>query len=172
MDITQQTAAVFQMLFQVGLVVRGLFGEGSETVGHFYQISNRISMGLREFEMVQHLSIAAEQVMETELSTRRKLKQEAALKMKDRCGRSSGILQNAAVLSTREALERLSDVLLGKDLGFFSGEELAGDLIECLISAQPGFIQKRNMRKMNEEERDVARADLFRNICRGRRGNV
>jgi protein arginine kinase len=168
MDMTQQTPMIFQTLFQVGLVVRGLFGEGSEAVGHFYQISNRTSTGIREFEMIQHLSLVTDQIVEKEMATRRKLKLEAPLRMKDRCGRSYGILQNAAILSTKEALEKLSDVLLGKNMGFFSDEEIAGGLVEYLISAQPGFIQKQNTKKMNEEERDVVRADLFRKICKRR----
>jgi protein arginine kinase len=168
MDMTQQTAAIFQTLFQVGLVVRGLFGEGSEAVGHFYQISNRTSTGVREFEMIQHLSLVTDQIVEKEMATRRRLILEAHLRMKDRCRRSYGILQNAAILSTKEALERLSDVLLGKDMGFYSDDEIADGLIEYLISAQPGFIQKQNTKKMDEEERDVVRAELFREICKRR----
>lgn len=172
MDMTQQTAMVFQTLSQVGLVVRGLFGEGSEAIGHFYQISNRTSMGTREFEMIQHLSLVTDQIVEKEMATRRKLKQELPLRMEDRCGRSYGILQNAAILSTKEALERLSDVLLGKNLGYFSAGEVSDGLIEYLVSSQPGFIQKQNAKRMSENERDVARANLFRQICKRRFSDV
>jgi len=113
--MTNQAPKIFSALGQLGLAVRGLYGEGTEATGHIYQISNQITLGQKEMETIQNMSTVTRQIIEKEEETRKIIVKEMSLQIKDRVGRAYGILKNAAVLSSQEALNLLSDLRLGID---------------------------------------------------------
>ncbi|OUS73296.1 protein arginine kinase [Paenibacillus sp. MY03] len=159
--LTQQINRILTAVTQVGLAVRGLYGEGSEALGNLFQISNQITLGQSEAEIIDNLHDVAKQIIEHERAARKRLLAESRLRTEDRVKRSFGILSHAVIMDSKEAAQRLSDVRLGVDL------ELLPDvtpqvLNELLVMTQPGYLQQTFNEKMSTEQRDVRRAELIR----------
>lgn len=159
--LTQQAGRLFHNLSQLGLVVRGLFGEGTEAAGHIFQISNQNSLGKAEEEIIQHLQAVAQKVIQAEKQARHHLFKESLPQVEDRIGRAYGVLSSARIMTTEEAMRLLSDVRLGIDLGMFPRLNLAL-MNELMIAMQPAFLQKLEGRELDAMERDVRRAALIR----------
>ncbi|SMF68486.1 protein arginine kinase [Paenibacillus uliginis N3/975] len=165
--MTQQINRILSAVSQVGLTVRGMYGEGSEAVGNLFQISNQITLGQTESEIIDNLHSVALQIIEHEKNARERLLSESKLRITDRVMRSYGILSYAAVMESKEAAQRLSDVRLGVDLGLLQGPP-SSVMNELNVMTQPGFLQKRFGDLMNPGERDVHRAKLIREILGNR----
>jgi len=161
LSLTQQVGRVLSSLGQVGFTARGLYGEGTEAIGNLYQISNQITLGQTEMDIIQNLATLALQIVEKEENARSWLLKESPLRIKDRVGRAYGIMQNAAILTSQEALNYLSDVRMGVDLGLLKEEFPQDNLSELMVLAQPAFIQKYMGKVMDAQERDAVRAQLF-----------
>ncbi|WP_284642758.1 protein arginine kinase [Paenibacillus silviterrae] len=159
--LTQQINRILTAITQVGLAVRGLYGEGSEALGNLFQISNQITLGQSEEEIIDNLYGVVRQIIEHERAARQKLTYETKPKILDRVSRSYGILSYAAIMDSKEAAQRLSDVRLGIDLGFIKNVS-PHVLNELLVMTQPGFLQKAAGEKLTPEERDIRRAQLIR----------
>ncbi|MGI6533910.1 MAG: protein arginine kinase [Peptococcia bacterium] len=163
--LTQQVGKVFRSLGQLGFAVRGLYGEGTEAIGNLYQVSNQVTLGKSEAEILQNLTELTGQLVDKEEETRKWLRKEWSAQLKDRVGRALGILQNAAILSSQEALQLISDVKIGMDLGLLSDKQkaLLKDVnhSELIVLAQPAFVQRVTGRQLEAAERDQARAELF-----------
>lgn len=162
---TNQIGALLQNVSHLGLAVRGLFGEGSAATGGVYQVSNQVTLGLREDEIVSNLTGVTRQIVGHEREARRSLVEGLRLRLEDRVWRAYGVLKEARVLPTREAAALLSDVRLGIDVGLVPG---VGPSIfnELLVAVQPAFLQKMMGRDMDADERDSARATLVRERLR------
>jgi protein arginine kinase len=159
--LTQQAGRLFHNLSQLGLVVRGLYGEGTEAAGHVFQISNQTSLGKIESEVIEHLGAVATKVIDAEKKARQHLYGEMRLQIEDRVGRSYGVLTTARILTSEEAMKLLSDVRLGIDLGMFPTLTYRV-MNELMVAMQPAFLQKMEGRELNALERDVKRATLIR----------
>jgi protein arginine kinase len=159
--VTQQINRILSAITQVGLAVRGLYGEGSEALGNLFQISNQITLGQSEEEIIDNLYGVVRQIIEHERAARQKLLVEMRPKIADRVSRSYGILSYAGIMDSKEAAQRLSDVRLGIDLGIIKNVNLTV-LNELLVMTQPGFLQIYAGEKLSPEERDVRRAELIR----------
>lgn len=159
--LTQQIGSVLAAIAQVGLVVRGLYGEGTEAVGNIFQISNQITLGQTEEEIIQNLSAIIKQISEQERTCRKALQQNSGIALEDRLYRSLGILTNARLLSTQEAMRLLSDVRLGVDLKAIP-ELTVQTLNELLVLVQPAMIQRFTDEKLTEASRDQKRAEIVR----------
>lgn len=159
--LTQQINRILSAVSQVGLTVRGIYGEGSEAMGNLFQISNQITLGQSESEIIENLHGVVLQIIEHEKTARQKLLMESRLRMTDRVMRSYGILSNAAIIDSKEAAQRLSDVRLGIDLGLIDHLS-ASQLNELTVLTQPGFLQKIFNEHMDRAERDMYRAKLIR----------
>ncbi|WP_425271777.1 protein arginine kinase [Paenibacillus protaetiae] len=164
--LTQQINRILSAITQVGLAVRGQYGEGSEALGNLFQISNQITLGQSETEIIDNLYGVAKQIIEHERAARSRLLTESRLKVEDRIKRSYGILKYAAIMDSKEASQRLSDVRLGVDLGLLQ-EVTPTVMNELMVMTQPGFLQQTFKEKMNPETRDVRRAELIRKQLRG-----
>ncbi|WP_199616645.1 protein arginine kinase [Paenibacillus alkalitolerans] len=161
--ITKQINRILQAITQVGLAVRGLYGEGSEATGNIFQISNQITLGQTEDEIIDNLHGVARQIIEHEKAARQKLMGESRTKIMDRIRRSFGIMKYAEVMDSKESAQRLSDVRLGIDLGLIH-EVPAIAMNELLVMTQPGYLQKHFGKMLSPEERDVHRAKLIREV--------
>lgn len=159
--MTQQINRILSAVSQVGLTVRGIYGEGSEAVGNLFQISNQITLGQTEAEIIENLHSVVLQIIEHEKNARERLLNESKIRITDRVMRSFGILSYAAVMDSKEAAQRLSDVRLGVDLGLLEGPP-SSVMNELNVKTQPGFLQKTFGENMNPSERDVYRARLIR----------
>jgi protein arginine kinase len=159
--LTQQINRILSAITQVGLAVRGLYGEGSEATGNIFQISNQITLGQSEEEIIDKLYSVVRQIIEHERAARERLMAESRMRITDRINRSFGILSHAAIIDTKEAAQRLSDVRLGIDLGIIKGLTTPV-LNELLVMMQPGFLQQAAGEKLTPDERDIRRAALIR----------
>jgi protein arginine kinase len=159
--LTGQINRILSAVSQVGLTVRGIYGEGSEAMGNLFQISNQITLGQNEDEIIENLYGVVLQIIEHEKAARESLLNESRLRMTDRVMRSYGILSHAAIIESKEAAQRLSDVRLGVDLGLI--DHLSPKVLnELNVMTQPGFLQKLYHENMAPSERDMFRAKLIR----------
>lgn len=159
--MSAQMEKVIRAVNQLGIAVRGLFGEGSDASGSIFQISNQMTLGESEQTILKRLSSVLETVIEQELNAREKLLEKDKLKVFDKIGRGYGILKNGHLLSSSEAMNLLSLIRLGIDLEFF--EEEHRTLIDrLLIESQPGHVQYAAKDLVESKERDVLRATYLR----------
>nr|WP_281287189.1 protein arginine kinase [Paenibacillus hemerocallicola] len=159
--LTQQMNRILQAINQVGLAVRGIYGEGSEAIGNVFQVSNQITLGQSEEEIIDNLHSVAKQIIEHERAARQKLLGESKMRITDRVKRSYGILSHAAIMDSKEAAQRLSDVRLGVDLGLLKNVS-PHVLNELMVMTQPGFLQQYAGAKLSADDRDIRRAELIR----------
>jgi protein arginine kinase len=164
--LTQQINRILSAVTQVGLAVRGMYGEGSEALGNIFQISNQITLGQSESEIIDNLHGVAKQIIEHEKSARQRLLSESRMRIEDRVKRSFGILSYATIMDSKESAQRLSDVRLGVDLGLLE-HITSQSLNELIVMTQPGFLQQTFNEKMSAEQRDYRRAELIRIQLRG-----
>jgi len=152
---------VVQAVSKIGLAVRGLYGEGTEAMGNLFQISNQTTLGEKEDEIISRLTKVIETLIEKEHNARQVLIQQKSNTLWDRIGRAYGVLTNAHAMSSKEALNLLSVIKLGIDLGAFP-EEKRLSVDELFIETQPAHMQKSSQQKLNAEERDHLRAEIIR----------
>ncbi|MBW7477447.1 protein arginine kinase [Paenibacillus oenotherae] len=159
--LSQQINRILSAITQVGLAVRGIYGEGSEALGNLFQISNQITLGQSETEIIDNLYSVAKQIIEHERAAREKMLEDSRVRIEDRVYRSYGILSHAMIMDSKEAAQRLSDVRLGIDLGLIS-DVPPQVMNEMMVLTQPGFLQQVFHEKMSPEQRDIRRAELIR----------
>lgn len=160
--MSQQINRILSAITQVGLVVRGLYGEGSEAIGNLFQISNQITLGQSEEEIIDNLYGVVRQIIDHERAAREKLMSESHHRIVDRIKRSYGILSHAIIMDSKEAAQRLSDVRLGIDMEMIPHVP-PQVMNELLVMTQPGFLQQYANVRLSAEERDIKRAELIRN---------
>lgn len=158
--ITKQINRILSALSQVGLVVRGLYGEGTEVIGNIVQISNQITLGQSEKEIIRNLYAVAKQLIEQEEEARQTLLNESRENLADRAGRALGILSNARIVSSQEAMQLLSDLRLGVDLGLIDFDSKI--INHLLVTIRPAHLQSMERKELDAYERDVCRATLIR----------
>lgn len=159
--IAGQMEKVVRAVNQLGMVVRGLFGEGSDASGSIFQISNQTTLGESEEAIIKRLGSVLESIIEHELNARAKLLETDATKLFDKIGRAYGIVQNSHQLTSTEAMNLLSLLRLGIDLLVFP-EETRAIIDRLLIEAQPGHIQSTAKHDLESNQRDILRAERLR----------
>jgi protein arginine kinase len=152
---------VIQAVNKIGLAVRGLYGEGTEAMGNLFQISNQTTLGEKEDEIIARLTKVIETIIEKEHDARQMLIQKKPDTLWDQIGRAYGVLTYAHAMTSKEALNLLSVMKLGVDLGAFP-EERRLPIDELFIETQPAHLQKTSQQKLNAEERDFLRAEIIR----------
>ena len=146
-------------LAKLGLVIRGIYGEGTEPRGSVYQISNQVTLGISEKEAIGNLRDIAMQLISQERSAREAMAKN--ITVLDNIYRSFGILQYAKLLSNDECLKHLSYLRFGVEIGIF--ENIDFDTINHLmIQVQPATLMKNIGKKLSPQERDQIRAELVR----------
>ncbi|WP_257351143.1 protein arginine kinase [Pseudalkalibacillus decolorationis] len=159
--LTQKMQRIIPAINQLGLVVRGIYGEGSEAQGNVFQISNQITLGKSEEDIVEDLRGVVLQLVEQEKTARMSLVETSKLQLEDRVFRSLGTLANSRIIQSKEATKCLSDVRLGIDLKLIEG--ISNTILnELMILTQPGFLQQYAKQSLSPDERDIRRATLIR----------
>jgi len=152
---------VVQAVSKIGLAVRGLYGEGTEAMGNLFQISNQTTLGEKEEEIIARLTKVIETIIDKEHDARQVLIQKKSNTLWDQIGRAYGVLTYAHAMTSKEALNLLSIIKLGVDLGVFP-EDRRLPIDELFIDTQPAHLQKSSQQKLTAEERDHLRAQIIR----------
>ncbi|MEH7376952.1 MULTISPECIES: protein arginine kinase [Bacillaceae] len=159
--LTQQINKIIPAIHQLGLVVRGIYGEGSEALGNIFQISNQITLGKSEEDIGRDLKGVVSQLISQERSAREALRKTSNIQLEDRVFRSLGVLSNSRIIESKEAARCLSDVRLGIDMGYI--DKMPKTILnELMILTQPGFLQQYAGGSLRPHERDIRRAALIR----------
>lgn len=159
--LSEQINQVIHSANRIGLAVRGIYGEGTEALAHLFQVSNQNTLGEREPDIISRLQKVIEQIVQRERDARTKLMQNNLQKLRDHLGRAYGILRHAYTIETKEALNHLSMLRLGQDLGLLRpGNEMLID--HLLVEIQAAHLQMAAKKKLDPPERDVLRAELLR----------
>jgi len=159
--INNQVGRVLSTVVKLGFLVRGLYGEGTEAVGNIFQISNQVTLGPSETETVENLRNVVVEIINQERQARQALLQEMRDQIADKVGRAHGILLYGHIFSSQEAMQLLSDLRLGVELGLIKGIDRTA-LNELLVAIRPGFLQKQAGRELDAMERDTKRAEVIR----------
>ncbi|MBI3320913.1 MAG: protein arginine kinase [Candidatus Omnitrophica bacterium] len=174
--ITKQINKVLHTITKLGLTARGLYGEGTEASGNFFQISNQVALGRSEEEILENLERILKEVIHQEQAARESLMANNRIQLEDRIWRAFGILRHAKTMNSGEALDLLSAVRLGVDLGLMSangGSPSGGNGLdrvkvnELFIFSQPAHLQKLEGKALTAKERDAKRAQLIRSQLGG-----
>ena len=159
--LTKEINKVLQSLVQVGLTFRGLYGEGSEVVGNFFQLSNQTTLGKSESELLDHLAKIVRQVIGYEEQARQVLLRDAPGVIEDKVWRAYGLLRYARSLSFEETMNLLSGVRLGVGLGLIPDVGMY-TLNKVLVFTQPAHLSAMAGTELAEDELPVRRADFVR----------
>lgn len=159
--ITRQIDKLFRSLQKISLAVRGLYGEGSQAMGDFYQISNQITLGRSEEELVKQVSEVIPSILEYERKARDFLVKESRQNLHDRVSRAYGILRTAQTISSEETMHLLSSVRMGVNLGLISDLQMP-TLNQLFIHTQPAHLQKLSGSELDTADRNIERARYLR----------
>jgi protein arginine kinase len=163
--ITGQIEEVTRAATRMHLAVRGLFGEGTEAQGDFFQISNQRTLGVTEEKILKHISSVLPNILNYERKLRTGLLDRKRERIEDKIGRAFGILSHAKVISSQEALEHLSLVRLGVCLDLL-GKLTLEQVNRMFLFTQPGHLQAKEGQELSSDERDMRRASVLGRILR------
>lgn len=161
MAMTGSIQSLIETVGKFGYTLRGYYGEGTKADGDMVQISNQVTLGLSEEEIIGNLSEVVRSIIKKERSAREALLKGDNGQLTDRLHRSLGILKYARRLSTEEMMQRLSDVKLALSLGLFEGVT-AADLEKLTTLCQPASVAATLSGASTPEQRDEARARMVR----------
>jgi protein arginine kinase len=159
--LTKEIDKILRAVSQLGISVRGLYGEGTEVKGNFFQISNQITLGKKEEDILAELEKIVKDIITYENGARETLLRDARAFIEDKIFRSYGIIKNARILTSDEIINLFSAVRLGIGLGLLDSVGIS-TLNELLIFTQPAHLQRLFGKEMKPDERDIARANYVR----------
>lgn len=165
LTITGQIGNVLNSVSKIGIAVRGMYGEGTQSLGDIYQISNQVTLGQSEVDIIENLEGIVKQIISNERKSREDLYKKRKVQIEDRIGRSYGLLTNAKVMSTQEFMKLISDVRLGAVLNIVNLDIQKIDEITTHI--QPGNLQKIIGKQLEPYERDIKRAEYVSKLIKG-----
>jgi len=168
--ITRQIDKVFRSLQKISLAVRGLYGEGSQAMGDFYQISNQVTLGLTELDLIRKVSDIVPVIIDYERQARDFLIKESHESLHDRVSRAYGILRTAQTISSEETMHLLSSVRMGVNLGLISDLNIPS-INELFIRTQPAHLQKLVGGDLETTDRNIERARYLRRCLNKENGN-
>ncbi len=165
--MTGQVNRMLAAIAKLNLNARGLYGEGTEASGNFFQISNQVALGQKETDIIDNIERVIRQIVNYEESSRRRLLEDGRPLLEDQVYRACGLLKNARIVSTAEAVNLLSTIRLGAETGLVK-DVSRSTLNELFVLIQPAHLQKREGRPLRAAERDEIRAGLLRERLEGR----
>lgn len=158
--MTGASDSIFSTIGKMGVTVRGMYGEGTKSYGHIFQISNQTTLGRSEQEISDSLNDTLEKVIAKERELRTRLWEGSAMVIEDRIFRSYAILKSARILQSKEMHERLSDVRLGISHGVIE-DKSHSDINSAMIIGSPAHIAA-DFGINDPGQRDVKRAEIIR----------
>ena len=158
LTVTNNMSKIISSASALGLTVRGLYGEGSKAYGCLYQVSNQVTLGISETEILEQLENVVNQIVKHERDARESLKKNESYC--DKLWRSYGVLKYARSVSSQEAKALISDVILGKNLGIIDTKGKIPET-ELMVESEPALIMAGE--NLSPEARDKKRAEFIRN---------
>jgi protein arginine kinase len=156
-----QINKILQATAKLGLNVRGLYGEGTEAAGNLFQVSNQVSLGRPEEEIIDNLDRIISQIVGREEAMRKDILANSSDALADRVWRAYGTLKSAHIITSSETISLLSAIRLGVELGIVKDIDVR-TVNELIMLTQPAHLQKLEGKALNSDERDVKRANLIR----------
>ncbi|MEE9514759.1 MAG: protein arginine kinase [Candidatus Brocadiales bacterium] len=161
LGLTHHVEKVFSAVGKLGLIVRGLYGEGTQVLGDLYQISNQFTLGKSEAEIIEIVESVVPNITSYERMAREALVTDNRKQLEDRVWRSYGMLKMARMLSSEETMHLISQVRLGVNLGLFKDLSLE-TLNELFILTLPAHLQKLEGKELEATQRNEIRATFVR----------
>ncbi len=159
--MTRHIEKVFRAAYELRMAVRGFYGEGTEAYGELYQISNQITAGRSEADIIDDMEAAIAAIIRYEEKARQELATSERGKLEDRVWRSWGLLRNARLMTSEEAMRHLSSLHLGVAMGVFKNLDLP-QLQRLFLNTQPAHLQRIEGRALESADRDAVRASYIR----------
>jgi protein arginine kinase len=160
--MTDQLKKLFESAKDMNLTVRGLFGEGTEAIGDFFQVSNQVTLGINEKKTVEDFeTLIIPKIVEYERLARDKLLMKDANILDDKVSRALAVLKNARLISSHEALFLLSNLRMGINMGRVK-EISINTINELFMLTQPAHLQVNKGQNLDPEQRDILRAETLR----------
>ena len=167
--LNEQVNQIIQAVNKLGHTVRGFYGEGTEALGHIFQVSNQMTLGETEAEIVERINKVVLQIVEHEATARRTLLEKKPNELFNHVGRALGVTAHAHIISSKEAMNLLSLLRLGISMNLMPGLERSS-LDELFLLIQPAHLQQTCGEKLASEQRDLVRAGLLRKRMKGVKG--
>jgi len=161
LSLKKKINAVFKKLPASEIAVRGFYGEGSDSIGSIFQISNQLTLGRTETNVIKRMTSIAKSLIELERNARKSLLEEHRLRLEDEVFRALGILKHARIISSLESMDLLSTLRLGAELGLIN-QISSVSINQLMVIVQPAHLQKIYRRSLTPEERDALRAEFIR----------
>ena len=152
-------SALVQECAKLGLTVRGLYGEGSDAEGFMYQVSNEVTLGISEHEIIREVEKTVEDICRAERDEMERLYIRHELKTMDKAKKAYGVLTNAVLLSYNEFLSYIAQVKLGVMMGYLNINNLES-IDDLIIKTRPANICEQYGRKLSKADRDLYRAEM------------
>jgi protein arginine kinase len=168
--MTRQIEKVFRSLQKISLAVRGLYGEGSQAMGDFYQISNQVTLGRTEADLIRQVGDIVPVIIDYERQAREFLIKESHENLHDRVSRAYGILRTAQTISSEETMHLLSSLRMGVNLGLIRELNIP-TINELFIRTQPAHLQKLTGGELETSDRNIERARFLRRHLNKGNGN-
>ena len=159
--LARQIDKMFRSLQKINLAVRGLYGEGSQPAGDFYQISNQVTLGRSEQDLLKQVGDVVPTIIDYERKAREFLLNDGHEKLHDRISRAFGILRTAQTISSEETMHLLSSVRMGVNMGLIKEVEIP-TVNKLFIYTQPAHLQKLSGGELDSADRNIERARYLR----------
>ena len=164
LEMTGNLRKMLNVVNNLGMNVRGVYGEGTKAEGDIYQISNNQTIGITEKEILKNLNLIVQKIIDQERVARKYLSKNS-LKLEDKIYRDYGIITNARRLSEEETLDLISSIKLGTDLGIIK-ELTDKKVLELILYTKPANLQKRNGNKLSIIEQEISRCETIKQIVK------
>ncbi|MBQ4574573.1 MAG: protein arginine kinase [Clostridia bacterium] len=162
LTMNRQISRISAQMSKMGITIRGMYGEGSEAVGCLYQISNQITLGVSEEDIIKKITEIVRQTVELERSARNSIYSDNTDLLTDRILRSYGVMKYAHMITSEEFMKLWADVRLGVALGIISEEDMSYDQLgELSVAVMPATLSLTSGAQ-DERSRDIARAERAR----------
>ena len=164
LSLTGNIRKVINIINNLGMSIKGIYGENSKIEGYVYQISNNQSLGITEKEIIKNLNLITQKVLEQERVARKYLGRKS-IDLEDKLYRDYGILSNARKLNLEESIELISNIKLGVDLGMIK-ELTDAKVSELMLYTKPANLQKRIDKILTVYEQEIERAKVIKEIIK------
>ncbi|PJI08809.1 MULTISPECIES: protein arginine kinase [Clostridium] len=165
LSMNNEMGRVLNALSQIGITIRGLWGEGSKAIGGLYQISNQVTLGMSEMDIISNLKTVVEQIMNQENLSRERIMKKYKYELEDKMYRSLGILKNSVILDINECLNLISNVRIGVEMGIIKNIDI-NKLNNLLVNVQKATLQEIYNKKLSKSEENIKRALYVRENLR------
>ena len=164
LSLTKQIGNIVQTVGKLGMTVRGIYGEGSEALGNLYQLSNQVTLGRSEEDIIKSLNGTTAQIINTERFTRKKLWEQDRIGVEDRILRSLAIAQSSRLIDIDEFMTRYSDIRVACGLGLIKLPTT--DFDQLMMDLQPASLNVKAAAELNSRDQKAYRAKLLRETLR------